>query len=208
MSVESQNIELFSQNPESIPGIDAQQFILENGDYIKKTCAYEVGQLRGVQKGAIDPEELYHTVVAKLLSGSLQHYREGGGKKAWLQTVVQNKLLDLLNKLNRIKAHEQKWGDNNVDNIDGWGVESIADTTVLLPDDALHLRQRDESIQRAVASLPEKLRAVIECFYFQELNYDEIAKQLDINTGTVKSRLNRAKVLLKDKLKLLPPKKD
>jgi RNA polymerase sigma-70 factor (ECF subfamily) len=55
---------------------------------------------------------------------------------------------------------------------------------------------RDEttrSVKRAVAGLPEKLRAVLVLREYGELTYQEIADTLGIDLGTVMSRLNRAR---------------
>lgn len=51
-----------------------------------------------------------------------------------------------------------------------------------------------------VFSLPVKFREVIYLFYFEELSIKEIAKLLHINENTIKSRLSRAKFLLRSTL--------
>ena len=52
-------------------------------------------------------------------------------------------------------------------------------------------------LHAAIMSLPKKHRVVIVLFYFREFSQQEIAQILDIPEGTVKSRLNTAKKLLK-----------
>ena len=52
----------------------------------------------------------------------------------------------------------------------------------------------------AVRALPEIQRAMIAMYHFQSLSYEEIAAVLNLPIGTVKSRLNRARLALKNKL--------
>lgn len=46
-----------------------------------------------------------------------------------------------------------------------------------------------------------KYRAVIHLYYYEDMSVEEIAKALNIKTGTVKSRLYRGREMLKKKLK-------
>ncbi len=56
-------------------------------------------------------------------------------------------------------------------------------------------------LESAIKGLPEKYRAAFMLRDIQELPYEEVAKILDIPLGTVKSRVNRARMMLRDKLK-------
>ena len=51
-------------------------------------------------------------------------------------------------------------------------------------------------IQKCVANLPEKMRVVILLYYMENMQIAEIAEVLHIPTGTVKSRLHKAKSIL------------
>ena len=55
----------------------------------------------------------------------------------------------------------------------------------------------DASLREAVAALPEKLRAPVVLHYTEGASEEEIATILRIPKGTVKSRLNRARMLLR-----------
>ena len=79
---------------------------------------------------------------------------------------------------------------------------------VELPDDrqiqadaALIADERRAAVTRAIASLPEKYRAPLVLCDLEEKSYEEIAEVLGLPTGTVKSRINRARNLLKEKLR-------
>lgn len=56
-------------------------------------------------------------------------------------------------------------------------------------------------VRRAVASLPEKYRAAIILRDIEGLEYDRIAAILQLPIGTVKSRINRARSFLREKLR-------
>ena len=57
-----------------------------------------------------------------------------------------------------------------------------------------------DSLQAALSSLPEEFRSVLVLYYFKELNYREIAEQLDVPIGTVMSRLSRGKKQLRERV--------
>jgi len=61
-------------------------------------------------------------------------------------------------------------------------------------------QERIALVQKAVLSLPEASRAVLVLREYEGLSYQEISSTLDIPIGTVMSRLNYARKLLKDKL--------
>jgi RNA polymerase sigma-70 factor (ECF subfamily) len=70
-----------------------------------------------------------------------------------------------------------------------------------LQDVALIENERQRAIGRAIATLPEKYRAPLVLRDIEERSYEEIAQILALNEGTVKSRINRARALLRDKLR-------
>jgi RNA polymerase sigma-70 factor, ECF subfamily len=68
-------------------------------------------------------------------------------------------------------------------------------------DDVMIGDERRQAVSRAIASLPEKYRAALVLCEFEEKSYDEISEVLGLPVGTVKSRINRARNLLKEKLR-------
>ena len=72
-----------------------------------------------------------------------------------------------------------------------------------LPDVNLVENEQSKIIGRAIATLPEKYRAPIVLREIEGKSYDEIAEILDLGLGTTKSRISRARGLLKEKLKNL-----
>lgn len=62
--------------------------------------------------------------------------------------------------------------------------------------------ERQAEVQRAVASLSQPYRAVVVLREIEDLSYEEIAQVLGIAEGTVKSRLRRAREILRRKLQV------
>src|ERR671933_2761990 len=69
-----------------------------------------------------------------------------------------------------------------------------------LQDVTLVSEERRAAVARAIATLPEKDRAPLVLRDIEERSYDEIAGILELNEGTVKSRISRARSFLLDKL--------
>lgn len=77
----------------------------------------------------------------------------------------------------------------------------LPDTRQVMADDAIIQDERRKAVTRAIASLPEKYRLAVVLRDIEGKSYEEISEVLGLSDGTVKSRINRARNLLKDKLK-------
>lgn len=77
----------------------------------------------------------------------------------------------------------------------------IPDDRFVNPDDAMIDDERRRAVSRAIATLPEKYRAAVVLRDVEGRSYEEISAVLGLSDGTVKSRINRARNLLKEKLK-------
>ena len=64
----------------------------------------------------------------------------------------------------------------------------------------LETRERDRSIGEKVADLPHLQKVMITLYHQEMLSYEQIAETLDLPIGTVKSRLNRARLKLRTAL--------
>ena len=60
--------------------------------------------------------------------------------------------------------------------------------------------ERERLVQKALQKIPEYQRAMLVMYHVDNLSYEEIAQALDLPIGTVKSRLNRARLSLRDQL--------
>ena len=116
----------------------------------------------------------------------LPSYRPQTSLRNWLYRIAVNTAIDMLRKEKRILP-------GAVEDLSLMDAEPG-------PETAVAGLERAEMIQDAVLALPEASRAVLVLREYEGLSYQEIASALDIPIGTVMSRLNYARKLLKEKL--------
>lgn len=71
------------------------------------------------------------------------------------------------------------------------------------PGAELEAAEREAALQRAIGALDEQARIVVVLRDVQGLSYEEIAAALELPVGTVRSRLHRARLALKERLRPL-----
>jgi RNA polymerase sigma-70 factor (ECF subfamily) len=106
-----------------------------------------------------------------------------GAATTWVYTVMRNASFDLFRKINN--RPEQNLGD------DIWPIEQ--QVTTEQPESLAfndHLMSRE--LQKVVNGLPTAQRVVVQGVYFQELSQEQLAKQLGVPIGTIKSRVRLA----------------
>ncbi len=118
----------------------------------------------------------------------LPSYRPRASLRNWLYRIAVNKAIDMLRKEKRILPGAVE--DLNLTD-SGPSPEALAASS-----------ERTKMVQEAVLALPEASRAVLVLREYEGLSYQEIADALDIPVGTVMSRLNYARKLLREKLEV------
>lgn len=114
----------------------------------------------------------------------------------WLYRIVTNCFLDRKRNRNRPTFLS----------LDGLIGEDGGPTEMQLPstDPSPHVEMERgaqiDCLNHAIASLPEQYRTMIVLFHGEQMSYEEISDVLDLPLGTVKSRLNRARLALRDRL--------
>ncbi|MGQ0722592.1 MAG: sigma-70 family RNA polymerase sigma factor [Candidatus Eiseniibacteriota bacterium] len=73
----------------------------------------------------------------------------------------------------------------------------------LAPDRVADLNDRQRKVRRAIDSLPEHFRLMLVLRDMEGFAYEEIASMLDLPLGTVKSRINRARLEFKRRVEPL-----
>jgi RNA polymerase sigma-70 factor (ECF subfamily) len=132
---------------------------------------------------------------------TLKEYRGEAKFSTWLYAIATRRAIDHLRK-------RQRWYTRFLPFLtadgeaDGAVIEPAS--TAPGPRDQLETGERDARFERAIASLPPKLRAVLAMREIEGLSYEEIAATLDCRPGTVMSRLFNARRLLAQKLRDLP----
>ena len=70
-----------------------------------------------------------------------------------------------------------------------------------LPEGAVPFEERDDTVTRAVMSLPPKLKEVTLLHWYQGMSLEEVSGVLRLPRSTVNYRLKKAKTMLKGELK-------
>lgn len=76
------------------------------------------------------------------------------------------------------------------------GHASVVDLGFVSPSRAVAVRQEQQLLLQALRRLPLEMQVALELFYWEELSIAEIAEILETPVGTVKSRLQRARIRL------------
>ena len=119
---------------------------------------------------------------------SLHSFRGESKFSVWLYRIVSNTCLDFLRSRSR-RAEESLFVD------DGEGGErerEIRDERYA-PERMLESKLQREALQRGLLSLPEEQRKILLLRELQGFSYEEIGRVLSLESGTVKSRIFRAR---------------
>lgn len=117
---------------------------------------------------------------------NLSSFRPQASLRNWLYRIAVNTAIDMLRKEKHIlpgAMDEMPLKDQRP------GPEALFLT-----------RERTALVKKTILALPEASRAVLVLREYEGLSYQEISDVLEIPVGTVMSRLNYARTLLKEKL--------
>ena len=142
-----------------------------------------------------DAEDLTQEAFIKAFN-SLGSFNTDYAFSTWLYKIASNNCIDYLRK-RRLKTVSI---DAPMQTHDGEVQMEIADPNALRPDVPITAGERTAVLQEAIRNLPEKYRIVIELRHTHEMEYADIAKQLNLPLGTVKAHLFRARALLLKRL--------
>ncbi|MBN1450317.1 MAG: sigma-70 family RNA polymerase sigma factor [Anaerolineales bacterium] len=125
----------------------------------------------------------------------------GGSLRSWLSRIVVNACYDELRRISRAKNVPLQIYNEDDEEMEptSWladpnpSPEARAETNELL-----------DTIQVCLQALPEHYRLVVQLVDVEGLSYEETAAVLDIPTGTIKSRLARARNFLRTSLQRYP----
>jgi len=136
---------------------------------------------------AQDAEDMAQEAFVKAYT-SLPGFRGDSKFSVWLYRIVSNVCLDFLRRQNRRPASSLSLEDED-------GEESQMDIPdeSQSPEQLLERSLTQEAVQRGLQSLSAEQRQILLLREIQGLSYEEIAETLDLEAGTVKSRIFRAR---------------
>lgn len=152
--------------------------------YIKKYGKRLYGLCMTLCANRHEADDLYQDTWVKVIR-SIDSFDTTKDFEPWLTRLCVNTYRDKLRRLSR----------NPFLNFSSNEAKEAVFSTVPAPE------QEDYSdLYEAIDRLPEKLRLAIILFYFEDMDIFKTAETLGIPPGTVKSRLNKARKLLKEVL--------
>ena len=128
---------------------------------------------------------------------SIDSFKGESKLSTWLYRITVNVCLDFARK-NRL--HVRSIQDMTPANDEGEPFELPIPDTTYDPDALTEQRELRETILAAVDSLPAASREIVIMRDINGMSYNEIAEALHIELGTVRSRLARARIRLRNKL--------
>lgn len=133
------------------------------------------------------PEELVQEVMMSIWRKAALFDRRKAAPSTWIFTIARNQRIDMLRKLSKYQ--------NDVDADDVWDLEASTD---------LFSEVRESRIQNHVKSelehLPIEQKQIVAKVFLEDKSHQEVADELNLPLGTVKSRVRLAMQKLKTHL--------
>lgn len=127
---------------------------------------------------------------------ALGNFKGQSAFTTWLYRILTNCFLDIRK---RERARPSVSLEAALQTPDG-EVERQVEDPRPTPDRRLESSERERGVEDAIGMLPEYQRAMIVMYHAEDMSYEDIAAALDLPIGTVKSRLNRARLNLRELL--------
>ncbi len=137
---------------------------------------------------------------------AIKRYKSGAAKfSTWMYHIASNLCKNEL----RNRGRRGRFFVDSVTTESSSGPEPIEEDLIatapahvsLQPGNQLEQKEREHAVQSAISELPERYQLPLILRDLQELSYEEISETLNLPLGTTKSRINRARLMLKDKLR-------
>ncbi len=144
-------------------------------------------------KNEEDAKELTQEVFIKVYT-SIQGFTGRSSLSTWLYRITYNLCLDYIKKNRKKRLMTQSLDDN--ENIELLSLKADTHT----PEEALEAAEIRADIKEGLKTLPQEQRILIEFKDILGLSYEEILEVTGLKSGTLKSRLFRGRLTLKNYL--------
>lgn len=176
----------------AVEGEDQQAFASLMQRYKKPVYHMILKMVRNVD----DAEDLTIEAFAKAFK-NLHKFKKDFTFSTWLFRIATNNTIDFIRKkrLNTMSLNTSFNDDN------GDAVTIDVQDKNLNPQEEAIKAQKIALVQMFVNKLPAKYQRLVKLRYFDELSYEEIARELEAPLGTVKAQLHRARELMYELVK-------
>lgn len=141
-----------------------------------------------------DAQEMAQNAMIKAFQ-NISNFQKKSSFETWLFRITTNICID--EKRKRQKSEFISLDDKTKEDEYVFR-EKIPQTVFVLPEGALLKKELQDKIKIALEKLNVESRTVIVLRDIRGLNYDEISEIINVPLGTVKSRINRARQMLRE----------
>ena len=171
------------------PSVDQKREAFEREALVHLDALYRVAlRLTG---NSSDADDLVQDTLLKAYR-AWDQFEPGTNAKGWLLTILRHAFI------NEYRRRRRRPDMVDVDALEPFAV--FPEVQEEDPQGAFFDRIVDDEVLRSIDGLPEAFRETLVLSDVEGLNYQEIARTLDVPVGTVKSRLFRARRMLQGKL--------
>jgi RNA polymerase sigma-70 factor (ECF subfamily) len=150
-----------------------------------------------------DAEELAQEAMVRALE-RIDQFRGNSGFYTWLFRIAANLVISHRRRAGRIRFQALVSGDDDGQNQAG-PLAAMIQGREGAPHDGLHSAEVNLRVAAALEELDDEFRLVVILRDVEDMDYVQIAEVVGIPAGTVKSRLHRARCILREKLADLMP---
>ncbi len=143
-----------------------------------------------------DAEDLTIEAFAKAFK-NLHKFKKDFTFSTWLFRIATNNTIDFIRK-KRLETYSL---NTSFSDDSGEAVNIDVEDKNLTPDEETIKTQKIELVRMFVDKLPAKYQRLVRLRYFDELSYEEIAREIEAPLGTVKAQLHRARELMYELVK-------
>ena len=138
--------------------------------------------------GAAAAEEVVQETFLRVWSRASTYAPEKGSLNAWVLRIARHLIIDELRRRKSRPSTRLIWES----------IEDVEERTALKPDEQVWQKELREAVRAACDELSRDQRAVVALAYFGGLTQSEVARELGIPLGTVKTRTRAALFKLRD----------
>ncbi len=150
-----------------------------------------------------EAEELAQDAFVKALE-RIDQFKGNSRFYTWLFRIAANLTISHQRRYKRVRFHSIDGASEDDAPAENLTAE-IAQRRAPDPATAAEVAETRDMVTEALAAMEEPFRIVLVLRDMQDMDYAEIAQVLDVPVGTVKSRLFRARGLLRERLEELRP---
>ncbi|KFE60824.1 RNA polymerase sigma factor [Hyalangium minutum] len=171
-----------------VRGGDQRAFKLLVERYQRKVYAVALGMLKDKEE-AMDVSQEAFVKVYKYLD----HFKGDASFYTWLYRITVNICIDIIRKRAGAGGEAVEFDETLPMDVSEANIGALGSRLGTNPQKSALRRELAEKIQEALASVPEKHRAILLLREVEGMSYEDLSRTLDIPKGTVMSRLFHAR---------------